>query len=214
MSQKTPGDLLYDSEAALRLVDSALEALGESPSTPAGSPNARSSISTASLLELGHREITGILDSLRQSRAVIEKAMLGTLSSTGAKLREVSSATESAANQMLDGIDRATAIVDGLDACDTSTDRAKGAQLRRGLRDELFALVSHLQFQDITSQQLAYVGSVLDEMESRLSALAGVFEVPLQTIPPVAFDPNATTTDRTARQSTADEIVAASARRP
>ncbi len=225
MTSKTPGELLYDSEAALRLVDSAIQDMGDSatPATDVSTARPGAGLSAAAqILERGYREITAVLDSLRQSRSLLERATLDKLSHTGSKLREVSSATETAATDILNGIDRANALVDGLDACAETDDREQAAALRANLRDELFAVMGHMQFQDITAQQLAYASAVLDEVEARLAAIAHAFEVPHASKPaegleapatPQTFDPNATTAGREERQATADEIIAASHRR-
>lgn len=227
MSSKTPGELLYDSEATLRLVDSALREIAGQPHA-ASSPDSTSLppelglTAAAQILEQGYRELTAVLDSLRQSRSLLERATLDKLAHTGNRLREVSTATESAATDILNGIDRANGLVDELDACAESDDREKSAQLRAHLRDELFALMGHMQFQDITAQQLAYASAVLDEVEARLTALARVFEVPNVSLnsaaserpaPALTFDPNATTAHREQRQATADAVIAASSRR-
>lgn len=222
MTSKTPGELLYDSEAALRLVDSAIQDMGDPPATPdaAPAPPDLGLSAAAQILERGYREITAVLDSLRQSRSLLERATLDKISHTGSKLREVSSATETAATDILNGIDRANTLIDGLDACAETDDRERAAALRANLRDELFAVMGHMQFQDITAQQLAYASAVLDEVEARLATIAHAFEVPHvgtlaapASTAPQTFDPNATTGGREERQATADEIIAASHRR-
>jgi hypothetical protein len=74
----------------------------------------------------------------------------------------------------------------------------------------------HLQFQDITTQQLAYASSVIGEMEQRLTQMVALFDLrdlgidaapsPAPSIVGVEFDPNATTTNAADRQALADEI--------
>lgn len=74
MSPKTPDELLYDSEAALRLVDCAISDLdaADQPVGPAAawqpSPDVTDAVSP-----LGHagRELARVLDSLRHSRALL-----------------------------------------------------------------------------------------------------------------------------------------------
>lgn len=224
MPPKTPDELLYDSEAALRLVDTALSEIGDRAEDEAESTSPRSALdlaAAAEILKRGHRDIAGVLASLRNSRALLERATLDKISRTGDKLREVSDATESAATDILNGIERATTIVDDLDACDEQGERDRARDLRTTLRDELFALMGHMQFQDITSQQLAYASAVIDDVEVRLAAIAQLFERPLQeasgarhhataTTAPQTFDPEATTSGRVERQAMADEIIAAS----
>lgn len=85
-----------------------------------------------------------------------------------------------------------------------------------GLRDELHGLISLLQFQDITSQQLAYASGVLVDVEERLLRILEIFggdrgddemegdEILWQA--PVSADPDATAQNATGRQALADEI--------
>ncbi len=220
MHSKTPDDLLYDTEAALRLVDSALSEIGHQ-SDEERDAEACVTIDlegAAEILKRGYHDIAGVLESLRHSKSLLERATLDKIARTGEKLREVSSATESAATDILNGIERATTIVDDLDACDETGDRDGARALRGALRDELFALMGHMQFQDITSQQLAYASAVIEDIEVRLEAVAHLFELPLHAatesgVSPAAaahFDPEATISGRVERQAVADEIVAAS----
>ena len=71
--------------------------------------------------------------------------------------------------------------------------------------------MDHLQFQDITSQQLNYTQSMLVEIRQRLEEMAtlfGPYFVSFAKEAPVAgtFDPNATTRSAETRQAMADEI--------
>lgn len=100
---------------------------------------------------------------------------------------------------------------------------ARGRSLRAALRDELFALVGHMQFQDITSQQLTYASAVLTDTEARLAHLSRVFDpavfgisVPTaalaqRSVASATVDPNASTQNRAERQAVADAIVATTA---
>lgn len=178
MTARHANELLYDSEAALRLVDSAIEDIRE--------PDPRRGAERASY---------------------------------HAKLREVSTATETAATNILNGLDRAVALVDAMDAKASVGDVEGGAELRNKLRDELFALMGCMQFQDITTQQLNYASSVLAEMETRLADLARILNpaafgaptalapaVPTTASGPANFDPSASTQNAEARQAVADQI--------
>lgn len=209
-------ELLYDSEASLRLVDTVLEDLG----TPQPEPTALAAAAIGlneipELLLRANREINSVLDSLRQSRDMLEKTASENLQVTHEKLREVTSATEVAATDILDGLDRSLALVDRLDA-EAETEGGNSAETRAELRDEIFQVMGHLQFQDITSQQLSYASSVLLEMERRLAELASLFDPEVfghsQVLQPNAglnlkpFDPAATTTDAENRQALVDAI--------
>lgn len=83
------------------------------------------------------------------------------------KIAEVSSATEVATSEILDGLDRALLLVDQIEVAPSSSDAA--ADPRDDLREELHTLVTVLQFQDITKQQLGNASSVLEERMLRLA---------------------------------------------
>ena len=232
MTSKPANDVLYDSEAALRLVDSALSELRSiAPGvTEAGEPHEsedavpwsaveddpRALAALPRMLLRAYSEIISVLECLKRSRGMLERTTMERLQHTHQKLREVSSTTESAATNMLDALDRAMGIIDRLDAESGPEASASAAELRGQLRDELFAMMNHLQFHDITTQQLNYTSSVLVDMERRLAAVARVFDprsVGLELPPsveavtcPVAFDPGATTENAEVRQALADEI--------
>ncbi|HEU4630504.1 MAG TPA: hypothetical protein VFS08_12215 [Gemmatimonadaceae bacterium] len=226
-------ELLYDSEATLRLVDHELnelreltgaddavgaaeQAAGPQALDPMDGPIALAMI--PSVLERANAEIVNVLGSLRQCRSALESATSEKLQITHAKIREVTSATELAATDILDGLDRAQSIIDEMDAeaAKDGEGSPRGRELRDRLRDEIFSVTGCLQFQDITTQQLAYAGSVLVEMEERLSEIARLFdprrygapELPVPSAPPVqpTFSPDAAYRDATARQAMADQL--------
>lgn len=134
---RQPQELLYDSEASLRLVDSAIEELSDAE--PEGD--------------------TSGIDKLQQMRG---------------RLHEVSSATETATSDILDGLVRAVALVEQLDSATTLPDAARH-QVVASLREELAGLSNHLQFQDITSQQLVHIAALLGDMRVSLSEVASMF---------------------------------------
>jgi hypothetical protein len=232
MTTKPANDVLYDSEAALRLVDSALSELrGVAPGALEGAElreGAGAAQSSAAeddpgalaalprLLLKAYSEIISVLECLKQSRGMLERTAVERLHHTHEKLREVSSTTENAATNMLDGLDRALGLIDRLDAETGPEASENAATLRAQLRDELFAMMSHLQFHDITTQQLSYTSSVLTDMERRLAQVAKIFDprsfgVELPTdaggvTTQLAFDPGATTENAEVRQALADEI--------
>lgn len=209
-------ELLLDSEASLRLVDNVLDEIREPvvPATPAIAV-AEGLAALPQVLLRAYGEINNALTALRQSRGTLEQSTVEKLQLTNEKLREVSSATEVAATDIMDGIDRAIAMVDELE---TPADPERHADIRNGLRDELFGVMGHLQFQDITTQQLSHASSTLVEMEARLVQLARMFdpsqlgiEMPVETHVEalgVAYDPHATVNDADSRQAMADAIFA------
>jgi hypothetical protein len=222
MTARHANELLYDSEAALRLVDSAIEDIREA------GPRASTGLSAESLhaghlrdllqaagplgllgiskiLARGHGEILSVLGSLRESRDVLARTSSGR-----------------AASDILDGLDRAVALVDQLDAEASDGDATASANLRNTLREELSSLVGCMQFQDIAAQQLSYASSVLSEVETRLAELASILgpaalgaagaPAPAGASGPITFDPLASMANAEARQAVADEIFSRSHR--
>ena len=219
--------LLYDTEASLRLVDGELRSLEGGPApaapsspadhlrallnSPAGQPVGLAALPF--ILERANAEIQGVLANLRDSRTALETATVEKLQHTSDKLKEVTSATEVAATDILDALDRTQSMVDDLDAADEAADRERGRDVRDRMREEIFGMMGALQFQDITTQQLAYAASVLSEMEARLLQIAKLFdpaaamvEAAAQGPDPRTFDPRATTRHADERQALADEI--------
>ena len=233
MTGRDVTELLYDSEAALRLVDSAIEDIREPDNASesidparlkelkemlAGANDPHGLIGVSRILARGYAEIVSVLANLRESRGVLERATVDKLQQTNAKLREVSNATEVAATDIMNGLERSLGVVDEMDAAAVQGDARTEADLRGKLRDELFALIGHLQFQDITTQQLAHAAAVITETENRLAELATVlgpaaFEFARASVTPrsnaaqpMTYDPAASTQNAEARQAVADEI--------
>ena len=242
MSARQASELLYDSEAALRLVDSAIEEIreqdgrrGAEHGEVARAAQLRDALAAANgplgliglsqILARGYTEIVSVLGSLRESRTVLERATVDRLQQTHAKIREVTKTTEVAAADIMAGLERSVALVDQMDARAQEGDARAESDLRHTLRDELFAVMGCMQFQDITTQQLNYASSVLTEMENRLAELASVLDptafgvlrlpspTPARPNAPVHFDPAASTENAAARQSVADEIFGKDAKR-
>lgn len=231
--------LLYDTHAALRLVDHELSAFAPAaPSDPAADASTRpmpglehpaathlralllqphgEPVGLAALpfiLERANQEIQAVLANLRDSRTALETATVEKIQHTSEKLREVTSATEVAATDILDALDRAQGMIDDLDAADAADDKPAAQQTRDRLREEIFGMMGCLQFQDITTQQLAYAASVLTDMETRLLQIAKLFDPATVMVraasdapDPRTFDPRATTRDAEVRQALADAI--------
>jgi chemotaxis regulatin CheY-phosphate phosphatase CheZ len=158
-------------------------------------------------------EVRAVLRKLREGRDALQTSTVERLHNTSDKLREVSSTTETAATGILDGIERALILVDELDTAAPS----RSEEVRGGLRDELYAVMGCVQFQDITTQQLTYAANLLTEAEARLTDLARLFEPSDETSAeqdtnspgsplPSTFDPVATLDRAESRQSLADEV--------
>ena len=236
MTTERAMELLYDSEASLRLVDNELDALRQftdGVDGPGAVPDqhdagATSEVATGhdlpsslalvpGILQRANEEIVNVLQNLRQCRSALKTATADKLQITHEKIREVTSATETAATGILDGLDRAQTLIDELDAeAEQSGDGSeKARELRNTLRDEIFMMTGHLQFQDITTQQLSYAASVLVDMEGRLSEIALLFDPrrygasELAAGPravPAAFTPDATISNAEERQALADAV--------
>ncbi|AMW04014.1 hypothetical protein [Gemmatimonas phototrophica] len=216
MSDPRAQTAYYESEAALRLVDKELDTLRDG--AEAVSRFVSVSLSDLPLiLERANNQIRSVLAHLRETRNALQTTTFDKLQTTHDKIKEVTSATEDAATNIMDACDRASQIVDELDAIDAepAPDREKAGALRSTLRDELFMMMGALQFQDITSQQLAHASSVLVEMENRLADIANLFDssisierplASLNTVDEKTYDPNATTRNAEQRQNLADEI--------
>ena len=228
MSNERATELLYDTASTLRLLDAEL---GELAPRRAAVPTAAAAAigATERVLPLlpalfvrAMGEVHAMLASIRTGREHIRAATSERLAHTNEKLDEVSSATAHAALDIMDALERAIAKVDELETDDVIADASKGNTIRGELRDELFAVMGHMQFQDITSQQIMHVQSLLTEMEGRLSEIANLFDhqagdASESTPPPVVsarferdahlFDPQATLADAEARQALADSLV-------
>ena len=219
VSRRVPPELLFDSEASLRSAAGLLRELQRAPA-PASAMEPRDIATLPEPLARAYGEICTVLDMLTRSRTVIERTTLDRVGVMNEKLREVSTATELAATDMLDGLDRAIGCIDRLDArAAADAEPADGAD-RAQLREELYRLIGCLQFQDITSQQLAYASTTLEDLEVRIRAIAQLFDLGLlegaeadqnpsvaaSDTATVTFDPAASTRDAEVRQALADEI--------
>lgn len=186
---------------------------GASPATPPAHEALPDLTEVHGLLTRAYSMITGMLDRLRESRTLLEDATVQKIQDTSAKLHEVTSATETATTDILDGLDRTLLLIDRLE------NGAPAAEIAAALRDEIFGAMNHLQFQDITTQQLHHAASLLHEMEGQLLEFARIFDptthpdveaavaAGARHAAPVAFDPAATTRDAASRQALVDELL-------
>ena len=217
MTSPRAHEVLYESEATLRLVDHELHELRSSPD----SMRQPGLADLPAILERANAQILNVLTRLRETRAALQNSTMEKFQATHDKLKEVTSATEDAAINIMDACDRASQMVDELDAIDAAPepDRTKAGEIRGTLRDEIFMMMGALQFQDITTQQLNHASSVLVEMEQRLLEVAKLFDAngdvaqltgrTNEVADNGTFDPNATTHNAEGRQALADEIFTA-----
>ena len=217
-------ELLQDSEVTLRLVDELVAELSEEDQDDTVNNGVLSLLDHLAdrradargvdvLLVRMYAELQRILYNVRKSRGLLEEATITNLESTNAKLKEVSSTTEFAASNMLDGVDRALGLVDHVQQ------QPDDAPSFDALRDELHALVVALQFQDIISQQLDHASTIIADMETQLRCVTRMFAVsvlrdddgdaddaPAFAVSTGAFDPAASVSDAATRQALADDI--------
>lgn len=221
MDKNRTSELLYESASALRRVDQELNALGAIPALAAvpspaigvagGDPETSGGLAVLpAILQRANEEIAAVLRQLRSSRLAIEEATADRLQATHEKIREVTSATEVAATGILDSLDRASTLVDELDADAEGSPTPRGVELRGQLRDEIFGMMGCMQFQDITTQQLNYAGSILVDLEQRLGEILRLFEPNVIDTPApageVIYAPDASLERSEERQSLADAI--------
>lgn len=120
-----------------------------------------------------HAEISEILGGIRLTREAIEAHAVERIRDTKDKLSDVTTTTESATLELMNGLDRSLELITTLET------QAKGSAPADGfdsLREEVSTLYNHLQFQDITAQQLAGVTHSLLELEARVAAVAAMFD--------------------------------------
>ncbi len=166
-----------------------------------------------------YSEITAALGGIRLSREAIQSHAIDRLRDTYARLDKVTSETESATTLILDGLDRSLAVIDQIAEANgngaSPGEKEKAVQEAVDtLRAEVMELFNHLQFQDITAQQLRGAIELLNDVEGRLEALAKVFDPSCLTQHGWEQDSGgedhnaeASMSDAEARQALADETV-------
>lgn len=182
-------ELLYDSEASLRLVDHAIEELSASGAEldreatgflahVMAQPGGFAELSRTLLR--AYAETAGIVGRFRETAGMLDSTGIDKLQQMHGHLREVTSATETATTDILDGLSRAGSLVEQLDGASTLSDVDRH-QMASSLREELSNVVNHLQFQDITGQQLKHIGSLLGDMNRRITQVVTIFSPPSVT---------------------------------
>ncbi len=120
---RSPDQLLYDSEASLRLVDHAIEELNESGAEldndargflehVMAQPGGFAELSRTLLR--AYAETVGIVQRLRESCGMVDSEGADRLQQMHARVREVSTATENATTGILDSVTRSLALADRL----------------------------------------------------------------------------------------------------
>lgn len=119
-------------------------------------------------------EVTDALGGIQRGREALRHYSFERLQRTHAKLNEVTNATESATIQLMDGLDRALGLIDKVGGM--VPNEAGAGETIDALRNEVNELFGHLQFQDITAQQLAGVGGLLEDIEARVRSVLSLFD--------------------------------------
>src|SRR6185503_1620277 len=114
-----------------------------------------------------YAETVGIVQRIRESTGMGDDAGIDKLQQMHGRLHEVSTATESATTDILDAVTRTITLVDKLDDVDAETRKTMIASIK----EELGGLTNHLQFQDITAQQLQHIASLLADMRRRIAQI-------------------------------------------
>lgn len=120
-----------------------------------------------------HAEINEILGGIRLTRSAIQAHAVERIRDTHNRLTDVTSTTENATLELMNGLDRTIELVNSLEQKANGHTSTDGYQV---LRDQVSALYNHLQFQDITAQQLQGVTHSLMELEVRVTALSALFD--------------------------------------
>lgn len=214
MSNSRIAEVLYDSETMLRLVDSELEELRDDVRETGLRGNNIGVL--LAVMQRATSEIAQVLCTLHTSREALQGVTLQEIHDSATKLGEVCTATELAATRMMDGLERAHALVDRLDELESPGHAGdaviEAATIRAKIRDELFSVMGSLQFQDITSQQLGHVSQMLRDIESRLQAISALLSggradpavIASDRLP--TFSESASTQNSFERQATADAL--------
>ena len=182
-------ELLYDSEASFRLVDHAIQELSASGAEldreatgflahVMAQPGGFAELSRTLLR--AYAETAGIVGRFRETAGMLDSTGIDKLKEMHGHLQEVSSATEVATHGILDGLTRAVSLVEKLDEAETLSDAERHTMVS-SLREELGGVVNHLQFQDITAQQLKHIEVQLADMNRRITQVVKIFAPPAVT---------------------------------
>ena len=179
MHTQTTAERLYDFEATLRLVDSALDELhvlggelggGESEDFSLVADGMDAEVSDLAPLR-AFREVQEGLNSLRHSRSVLERT---SEEKHPHRYSETPEGPGVSATDALGGLDRALLLVDRFEADQLGS--ADQAKLFETIREEIRVAMTCLQVHDVTEQQLSYASSVLLDMDGRLAQLAQMLD--------------------------------------
>ena len=135
-----------------------------------------------------YHEIASALSGIRLTRETIESHALERLSDSTSRLTEVTSTTESAALEMMNGLDRTLTLIDQLEQDQIGTSGNDDAAHFDALRHTVNDLFGLLQFQDIITQQLQGVMELLTDVERRIGKVTAMFDQSLTNLAPSPAD--------------------------
>ena len=120
-----------------------------------------------------HAEITDILGGIRLTREAIQAHTVDRIRDSKDRLNDVSATTENATMELMNGLDRSLELINSLNT--HAKDHTDSGSFE-ALRSQVSALYNHLQFQDITAQQLQGVTASLLDIEMRMTAVSALFD--------------------------------------
>lgn len=181
---KPANELLYDSEASLRLVDRAIGDLGT-----ARQESERVRIPLRQHLEMTRPgdNVDALLDDYANTAAIVVRfcQTAGMLDAAGSEalgetpryLRDASLKADAATVGILDGLARAVALVDSVDGRLGASD-VKRHEIAASIREELNGIADHLHFQDLATQQLSDIEALFADMRRRITGVISIFTPP------------------------------------
>ncbi|PID26449.1 MAG: hypothetical protein CR982_10225 [Candidatus Cloacimonadota bacterium] len=136
-------------------------------------------------LDKTYEIIKDIITTVNISRNKIKGTFDGLIKKTGEQLVKITSATEDATSKILDVSDTLTEkqndVIDKIDALIATNPELeeKLDEIKNDIysqQDDTFMILDHLQFQDITSQQLEGAFNMLVQIEEKLLIVANLME--------------------------------------
>ena len=160
-------DTFYESEAALQLVCSELDALRMDDAHHDGADDARA-FQQAALVEAlpfilrrASEQVTVVLDGLRLGRASLARAAQGRRGEAGASAQPD---PEVATDGIMSAFDRALRLLDELG----SDDDGEAGAITRGLRAEVLGMVTAMRADERVAEVAGHAGGVLFGAELKL----------------------------------------------
>lgn len=160
-----------------------------------------------------HGEISDILGGIRLTREAIQAHTVERIRESKDRLNDVSATTENATMELMNGLDRSLELINSLEIQSQGQADSGGFE---ALRAQVSALYNHLQFQDITAQQLQGIAASLLEIELRMAAVTALFDhgvlaastaMPLPAVVAESSAGLAYNPDATMRHSRADQAM-------